>query len=365
MRKENKQNSETTVVVGMSGGVDSSVSALLLKQQGYRVVGLFMRNWEEEDEKGVCRASQEYDDVVAVCHQLDIPYYTVNFAKDYWDRVFAVFLEDLKKGYTPNPDVLCNREIKFDCFLGKALDLGGDYLATGHYCQNIFLDGQHHLGRGSDPDKDQSYFLHAVSHEKLAKALFPVGHLTKKEVRQLAAAHGLSTADKKDSTGICFIGKRNFKQFISQYIAYTPGDFESLDDGKIMGRHDGVAYYTIGQRKGLGIGGAGDAWFVVAKDIQRNVVYVTQGSDHPALYSKQLLASCPCWVAMQAPQFPLVCSAKVRYRQPDVPCTVTPTTDGRLLVTFEHPVKAVTPKQSVVFYQGALCLGGASIDGPV
>lgn len=355
---------DTTVVVGMSGGVDSSVSALLLKQQGYRVIGLFMRNWEEEDEQGICRASAEYDDVVSVCRLLDIPYYTVNFAKDYWDRVFAGFLEDLKRGYTPNPDVLCNREIKFDAFLDKAISLGADYLATGHYCRNIKLEGRQTLGRGLDPNKDQSYFLYTLTEAKLQKALFPIGDLEKHEVRQIATTHGLPTAAKKDSTGICFIGKRNFKQFISQYIAYTPGDFET-PEGKVVGAHDGVAYYTVGQRKGLAIGGAGEAWFVLGKDVDRNVVIVAQGSDHPGLYHTKLVASDMSWVWGECPTTPFACTAKVRYRQPDVPCTLISQKNGALFVEFSIPVKAITPKQSIVFYSGETCLGGALIDSPL
>ncbi len=353
----------TTVVVGMSGGVDSSVSALLLKEAGYRVIGLFMRNWEEEDEHGVCRAAEEYEDVKAVCQLLDIPHYTVNLSKDYWDRVFAGFLEDLKKGYTPNPDVLCNREIKFDAFLDKAMDLGADYLATGHYCRNITVEGHHCLARGADQNKDQSYFLYTITEKKLEKTLFPVGHLAKSKVRQLAEMHGLPTADKKDSTGICFIGKRDFKQFISQYIAYTPGDFVDLE-GHVVGKHDGVAYYTIGQRKGLGIGGAGEAWFVVSKDVEHNRVILAQGSDHPALYRDTLTADEASWVAGHPPApigTPYNCTAKVRYRQPDVTCTVTSGNGGHLEVQFHQPVKAITAKQSVVFYQGDICLGGAII----
>lgn len=356
-----KSPADTTVVVGMSGGVDSSVSALLLKQQGYRVIGLFMRNWEEEDDNGVCRSAQDSEDVSAVCRLLDIPHYTVNFAKDYWDRVFSGFLEDLKKGHTPNPDVLCNREIKFDAFFDKAMALGADYLATGHYCQTKIIDGKHCLVRGRDPGKDQSYFLYTITHHKLSKTLFPIGNIEKSEVRRLAAKHGLPTATKKDSTGICFIGKRNFKQFISQYLAYTPGNFETLD-GKVVGQHDGIAYYTIGQRKGLGIGGAGEAWFVIAKDVPRNVIVLAQGSDHPGLYHQRLVASEVSWVALEPPTTPYVCTAKVRYRQPDIACTILEVHGDRVVVEFTEPVKAITPKQSVVFYNGDLCLGGAIID---
>lgn len=348
-----------TVVVGMSGGVDSSVSALLLKQQGYHVLGLFMRNWEEEND-GVCHAQQDHDDVAAVCSLLDIPHYTINFAQEYRSRVFDSFLEDLRKGYTPNPDILCNREIKFDLFMQKALELGGDYLATGHYCQNLELNQRNHLGRGADGNKDQSYFLYTVSHDKLARTLFPVGHLDKAEVRRLATAHGLPTATKKDSTGICFIGKRDFKEFVSRYIPYSPGNFET-PEGRIVGKHDGVAYYTLGQRRGLAIGGEGDAWFVIDKDIQRNAVIVAQGKDHPRLYRTVLSAHTPSWVQGTPPPFSFRCTAKIRYRQPDSPCTVAARAEGELNVTFDMPQKAITPGQSVVFYSGDLCLGGAII----
>ena len=265
-----------TVVVGMSGGVDSSVSALLLKQQGYHVIGLFMKNWEEE---GHCPATEDYHDVQQVCEQLEIPYYGINFVREYQDQVFAHFIEELKRGLTPNPDILCNREIKFKVFLEKAFELGAQFLATGHYCQNI--DRQ--LIKGADPNKDQSYFLYTLKQSILEHVLFPVGHLQKNEVREIARHHGLATSEKKDSTGICFIGKRNFRSFVSQYLAYQPGPFQTLE-GRIVGEHLGTAYYTIGQRKGLGIGGPGEAWFVVKKDMEQNVVFVAQGADHPALH---------------------------------------------------------------------------------
>lgn len=349
-----------TVVVGMSGGVDSSVSALLLKQQGYHVIGLFMKNWEEES-NGVCHAQQDYDDVAAVCAVLDIPHYTINFAEEYRERVFNNFLQDLKRGFTPNPDILCNREIKFDLFLQKALSLGADFLATGHYCQNVVERGHHCLARGADEGKDQSYFLYTISKEKLAQTLFPIGHLQKSAVRKLALDHGIPTAGKKDSTGICFIGKRDFKEFVSRYIPYTPGNFET-PEGEIVGKHDGVAYYTLGQRKGLAIGGAGEAWFVVAKDIHRNVVLVAQGADHPLLHRSELTATEVSWVSGEPPSTPYACTAKIRYRQPDAACTITSNSDGRLHVRFDHPQKAITPRQSIVFYQGALCLGGAMIE---
>nr|MBA3972235.1 tRNA 2-thiouridine(34) synthase MnmA [Bacteroidota bacterium] len=264
-------SSKTTVVVGMSGGVDSSVTALLLKQQGYNVIGMFMKNWEEKDEHGVCQSSIEFQDVVRVCEQIDIPYYSVNFVKEYQERVFSDFIEEYKKGYTPNPDILCNREIKFKALLDKALELGADFLATGHYCRTAVIDQKSQLLKGSDPSKDQSYFLYAIKSKLMNKILFPIGDILKKDLRKIAKDHNLATSEKKDSTGICFIGKRDFKQFLSQYIAFKPGNFEDLS-GNIVGKHDGIAYYTIGQRKGMGIGGPGVPWYVVGKDIERNVV---------------------------------------------------------------------------------------------
>lgn len=353
-------NPQKTVVVGMSGGVDSSVAALLLKQQGYRVIGLFMKNWEETRDDGACHAQQDADDVAAVCRVLDIPHYSINFAAEYRERVFEKFLEELRLGYTPNPDILCNREIKFDVFLKKALSLGGDYLATGHYCRNELIDGHPRLCRGLDEGKDQTYFVYTLNRDKLAKVLFPIGHLQKSEVRRIAVEHGLPTAAKKDSVGICFIGKRDFKPFVSQYIPYAPGNFETCE-GEVVGRHDGVAYYTLGQRRGLGIGGAGDAWFVVRKDPARNVVIVAQGSDHPDLYRTELTATDISWVAGTIPSASFRCTAKIRYRQPDAACMVTQCEDGTLAVVFDQPQKAITARQSIVFYDGVECLGGAMI----
>ncbi|MBX7066952.1 MAG: tRNA 2-thiouridine(34) synthase MnmA [Parachlamydiales bacterium] len=338
-----------TVVVGMSGGVDSSVSALLLKNLGYNVIGLFMKNWEEE---GPCPAAKDFEDVVKVCETLQIPYYNVNFVQEYRESVFAQFLADYQAGLTPNPDVLCNREIKFKVFLEKALSLGADYLATGHYCQ---LDPDGRLLRGKDPDKDQSYFLHAVKREAFQKVLFPIGHLLKQEVRALARDAGLATASKKDSTGICFIGKRDFKPFLSQFLGTKPGPFKTLA-GQVVGQHDGAAFYTLGQRKGMGLGGEGDAWYVVAKDLPSNTVFVERGADHPALFCKELQTQNLSWVDRE-PAFPLRCTAKVRYRQTDTPCTLH--SDGHVL--FDEPQRAVTPGQSIVFYQGEYCLGGGII----
>ena len=344
----------------MSGGVDSSVTALLLKQQGYRVVGLFMKNWEELDENGVCKSSRDYEDVIAVCKHLDIPYYTVNFVQEYQERVFTHFLEELKAGHTPNPDILCNREIKFKVFLKKALSLGADYLATGHYCR-IGPEGE--LLKGVDPQKDQSYFLYTVNSSILKQVLFPIGHLCKQEVRRIATLHNLPTAQKKDSTGICFIGKRNFKEFTSQYLGYNQGHFQTLD-GKIVGTHDGFAFYTIGQRKGLGIGGPGEAWFVIGKDPKRNLVFVEQGDDHPSLYRQTLTASEVSWVGKDPLEaLPFTCMAKVRYRQQDEPCIIESIDQDRITVRFLKPQRAITARQSIVFYQDEICLGGGMIQG--
>lgn len=348
----------TTVVVGMSGGVDSSVAALLLKQQGYRVIGMFMKNWDEKDENGVCQSSHEYEDVVAVCEKIGIPYYSVNFVNEYWDNVFSHFIKEYEQGHTPNPDILCNKEIKFKVLMEKALELGGEFLATGHYCQTDHV----HLVKGADPGKDQSYFLYTIKSEILQKVLFPIGHLPKDEVRAIAKEYGLSVHDKQDSTGICFIGERNFKPFLSQYIKPNPGNFET-PEGKVVGKHDGIAFYTIGQRKGMGIGGAGEAWFVVGKDVPRNVVIVAQGTRHPALFCDELEAAEATWVA-ETPTFPLKCTAKVRYRQPDQPCEITKIEGDKVWVRFDVPQRAVTPRQSVVFYQGTTCLGGAIIQVP-
>lgn len=346
-----------TVVVGMSGGVDSSVSALLLKEQGYQVIGLFMKNWEEADGRGQCMASKEYDDVVKVCQQIGIPYYSVNFVEEYRDNVFKEFLASVQAGLTPNPDILCNREIKFKVFLEKAMGLGADFLATGHYCRT---DGKGHLLKGLDPAKDQSYFLHAVEPGALRNVLFPIGHLTKRQVREIARENNLATSEKKDSTGICFIGKRDFKPFLAQYVGLKKGALKTLD-GKIVGEHDGMAFYTIGQRKGMGLGGEGDAWFVVGKDVAMNTVYVERGGDHPALFAPALLADQLTWVVEAPRSFPFRCSAKIRYRQEDQLCTIETMENGVAKVRFDEPQRAISPGQSVVFYEGDLCLGGGVI----
>ncbi len=348
------QNAAKTVIVGMSGGVDSSVVALVTKLQGYKVVGLFMKNWDETNPDGSCPADHDYQDVIKVCEKLDIPYYSVNFVKEYWDGVFQEFLNDYRQGYTPNPDILCNREIKFKVFYQRARLLGADYLATGHYCQ---LDN-HRLAKAVDQNKDQTYFLYAVQKDVFEHVLFPIGHLPKPKVRELAVRFDLATKAKKDSTGICFIGERNFKNFLSQYIEGQKGNFVDVN-GKILGRHDGVCFYTLGQRKGMGIGGPGEAWFVVAKNNQANEVVLAQGDDHPALYADGLTAIELNWLTTP-PSGTFKCMSKVRYRQPEEPCTVT-VEESRVKVVFDRPQRAMTPRQSVVFYQGNICLGGGII----
>jgi tRNA-uridine 2-sulfurtransferase len=356
--------SQNTVVVGMSGGVDSSVAAYLLKKQGYNVIGLFMKNWDEGEEDGACPATIDYDDVIAVCETIGIPCYSVNFVKEYWDRVFAVCLDEYKAGHTPNPDILCNKEIKFQAFLNKAFELEADYIATGHYCRNIVIEGTHHLAKGCDANKDQSYFLYTLTSEKLKKVLFPIGAIDKAEIKAIAREQGLITADKKESMGICFIGKRDFKPFLQKYISATPGDFIT-PEGKAVGHHDGIAYYTIGQRKGLGIGGPGEPWFVVSKDIENNTITVVQGEDHPLLHGAALTATEMHWIAGKTPKMPLRCTAKIRYRHDDVPCTIFDDGGDRVRVEFDSPQKAITPRQSMVLYDGEICLGGGFIEKKV
>lgn len=358
-----KSNKDTKVVVGMSGGVDSSVTAYLLKKQGYDVIGIFMKNWDEKDEAGVCTAEKDYEDVRRVSTQLGIPYYTVNFTKEYWDRVFSYFLEEYKKGRTPNPDVMCNKEIKFKAFLDHALKLGADYIATGHYARVDFKDGEYKLLRGIDNNKDQTYFLCALRQYQLSKSMFPIGHLEKSEVRAIAEREGLITADKKDSTGICFIGERDFDKFLDNYLPAQSGDIMTLD-GKVLGKHTGLMHYTLGQRKGLGIGGigTGEPWFVVDKDLKKNILYVVQGDKHPMLYSNGLMASELSWVSDKPKKKSFKCTAKFRYRQPDNEVEVQLNENNTCKVLFEKPQKAVTPGQAVVFYNGEECLGGGMID---
>ncbi|AZK46565.1 tRNA 2-thiouridine(34) synthase MnmA [Paenibacillus lentus] len=361
-------NSETRIVVGMSGGVDSSVTALLLKQQGYDVIGIFMKNWDDTDEFGHCTAEDDAEDVRRVCEQIDIPYYTVNFEKEYYNKVFAYFLEEYKRGRTPNPDVMCNREIKFGEFLNKAMELGADYVATGHYARVVQEDSMYKLLRGVDSNKDQTYFLNALNQEQLSKAMFPIGHLPKPEVRRIAEKAGLYTAKKKDSTGVCFIGERNFREFLSQYLPAQSGDMVDIATGEVKGRHDGLMYYTLGQRQGLGIGGSGsgEPWFVAEKDLEHNILYVVQGDKHPSLYSTGLIASGVNWIAGmdKLPDIPFKCTAKFRYRQQDQGVTLTPKEDGTIYVAFDQPQKAITPGQAVVFYDGDECLGGGTIEAP-
>lgn len=356
------------VVVGMSGGVDSSVTALLLKQQGYDVIGIFMKNWDDTDEFGHCTAEDDAEDVRRVCEQIDIPYYTVNFEKQYYDKVFAYFLEEYKRGRTPNPDVMCNREIKFGEFLNKAMDLGADYVATGHYARVVEEDGIFKLLRGVDNNKDQTYFLNALNQQQLAKAMFPIGHLPKPEVRRIAEEAGLFTAKKKDSTGVCFIGERNFREFLSNYLPAKSGEMIDIVTGEVKGRHDGLMYYTLGQRQGLGIGGSGNGepWFVADKDLERNILYVVQGDKHPSLYSNSLTASGVNWIAGEdkLPEGSFKCTAKFRYRQPDQGVTLSRREDGMWNVEFDVPQKAITPGQAVVFYNGEECLGGGTIEQP-
>lgn len=357
-------HSQTKVIVGMSGGVDSSVSALLLLQQGYQVEGLFMKNWDEDDGTEYCTAKDDLADAQAVCERLGIPLHTANFAAEYWDNVFEHFLAEYKAGRTPNPDILCNREIKFKVFLEYAEALGADLIATGHYVRRADVDGQTRLLKGLDGNKDQSYFLHAVGEAEFAKSLFPVGELEKPAVRALAEQHNLVTHNKKDSTGICFIGERRFKDFLEQYLPAQPGPIEAMT-GEHIGEHHGLMYYTLGQRQGLGIGGVKgfpeEPWFVVEKDLARNTLRVAQGTDHPALYTDTLLATQVHWINGQ-PSLPLNCTAKTRYRQPDQSCEVHATDNGGLRVSFTKPQRAVTPGQYVVFYADDHCLGGAVIE---
>ena len=349
------------IVVGMSGGVDSSVAALLLKEQGYDVIGVFMKNWEEKDENGVCTAESDWRDVREVCDLIGIPYYSVNFAREYWDRVFSYFLDEYRAGRTPNPDVLCNREIKFRAFLDFAMQLGASRMATGHFVQT---NEQGDLLRGADSNKDQSYFLYMLHREQLKKAIFPVGGMTKAEVRRIAAERGLPVSQKKDSTGVCFIGERKFKQFLQTYLPAQPGDMVS-PEGQVVGRHDGLMYYTLGQRRGLGIGGCGDgrSWFVIGKDLERNRLLVAQGEDHPMLYSTRSIAGGVTWVG-DAPLHEgkaLRCTARFRYRQGDQPVEVTLAGD-KLHIRSLTPQRAVTPGQSAVLYDGERCLGGAVVE---
>ena len=355
--------SKPCIIVGMSGGVDSSVAAMLLLEQGYQVEGLFMKNWEDDDDDDYCAAAVDLADAQSVCDTLDIKLHSVNFAAEYWDRVFAHFLDEYRAGRTPNPDILCNKEIKFRAFLEYAQHLGADKIATGHYAQVKQSDGRYQLLRGADTDKDQSYFLYTLNQSQLQHALFPLGQYRKPEIREMAAERGLSTHDKKDSTGICFIGERRFDTFLQQYLPANPGDIETTD-GEIIGRHNGLMYYTLGQRKGIGIGGLKQAgeqpWYVVDKDIERNVLVVGQGRQHPRLYHTELTCNQLHWVSGEAPAS-ANCSAKIRYRQPDQACQIAIIGDDSARVVFDEAQRAITPGQSIVFYQDEICLGGGVI----
>ena len=351
------------IVVGLSGGVDSSVAAALLHQHGAKLTGLFMKNWEEDDDEQ-CSAAEDLADANAVAKSLGIPLRTVNFATEYWDRVFATFLAEHEAGRTPNPDILCNREIKFKEFVDHAHSLGADTVATGHYVQRAQRDGYIALMRGADVSKDQSYFLHALGQDALEVSRFPVGGLLKSAVRANARQLGLQTQDKRDSTGICFIGERPFREFLERYVARSPGPMVS-PDGRQVGTHQGLPFYTIGQRKGLGIGGSagdsGEAWYVYAKHMDTNILGVVQGHDDPLLFADGLSAADFNWIAGRIPAQSFRATIKTRYRQQDIPCHVEAASDGTIDVRFEHPSRAVTPGQSAVLYDGQECLGGGVI----
>lgn len=353
------------IIVGMSGGVDSSVTALLLQQEGHQVQGVFMQNWEEDlSGDSFCTASQDLKDVEAVCSRLNISFHTVRFAREYWDRVFQHFLNEYAAGRTPNPDILCNQEIKFKAFLDYAIAQGADYIATGHYARIHYENGHYYLLKGSDLSKDQSYFLYTLQQSQLARSLFPLGELAKSEVRRMACDAGLVNHAKKDSTGICFIGERKFRTFLSEYLLARPGVIETID-GAVLGTHQGLMFYTLGQRQGLGIGGRREAqaapWYVIDKDVARNALIVGQSHDHPNLLKRFLRCGQLHWVAGSQPQFPLRCAAKTRYRQIDAICVVRESGNG-CDVEFDQPQWAITPGQSVVFYQGEICLGGGVIE---
>lgn len=357
-------NAKKHIALGISGGVDSAVAALLLKQQGHHVIALFMQNWEEHAENTHCRAEQDLTDARIVCDQIGIELHTVNFAKQYWDSVFSHCLTEFQRGRTPNPDVLCNKEIKFNLLLKHAKSLGADLLATGHYAAIDNITEQTMLKKPKDSLKDQTYFLYMLKEQQLKQSIFPLSQLKKTTVRSIAKEHRLHNANKKDSTGICFIGERPFKEFLSEYILAQPGNIESTD-GSIIATHDGLMFYTIGQRKGLNIGGQKNKkeapWYVISKDLKRNVLIVDQEIDNPLLYQSQLIASDVTWINT-APKLPLSCQAKIRYRQTEQNCSIKYKAKNTLSISFEQPQRAITPGQSIVFYKESICLGGGIIN---
>lgn len=354
----------TTVFVGVSGGVDSAVAALLLRQQGYRVHGVFMKNWDEDDD-GECPAEQDFSDARKVCERIGIPLTGINFSTEYWDEVFTGFLKEYRAGRTPNPDILCNQRIKFGAFLEYARSQGADFIATGHYARVDHNGAQARLCLSRDPGKDQTYFLHTLNQDQLRHALFPIGHLEKTAVRELAREHNLEVHEKKDSTGICFIGERKFQTFLSRYVDKIPGVIEDTE-GNVVGEHIGLAFYTAGQRQGLGIGGhagsSGEPWYVVDKNLTENILIVAQGHDHPALFHGGLRCEKIHWIN-KPPHFPVNCLARIRHRHTPAECKLTATSNGAI-VEFKEPQRAIAPGQSVVFYDNEICLGGAIIAAP-
>lgn len=363
--------SKQKVIVGLSGGVDSSVTALLLKQQGYDVTGLFMKNWEDDDDDEYCASKQDLIDAVSVADKIGIDIEAVNFSKEYKDRVFANFLSEYEAGRTPNPDILCNAEIKFKAFLEHAMELGADLIATGHYAQvreNPLKQGSYQLMKADDGSKDQSYFLYRLNQAQLSKTLFPLGKYLKREVREIAREAGLANAEKKDSTGICFIGERPFQAFLEQYLPKNPGEIKT-PEGKVVGQHDGLMYYTLGQRQGLKIGGSkdstGEPWFVAAKDMVSNELIVVQGHEHPLLLNDGLKAGQLHWISEQKPETNWVYASKTRYRQPDAPCEIDAVNNEEVDIRFGQKQWAITPGQSAVVYESNVCLGGGIITGPV
>lgn len=358
-------NTSTKVVVGMSGGVDSSVAAYLLKKSEYSVSGIFMKNWQETDPEFPCSALEDAHDALGVCETLDISLDSVDFSSEYWQKVFENFLHEYRNGRTPNPDILCNKEIKFKAFLDHAIALGADYIATGHYARIHNNNGRYQLLKACDETKDQTYFLYSLDQHQLSRSLFPVGELQKSEVRRIASVQGFANALKKDSTGICFIGERNFNKFLSHYLPAQPGEIRTVE-GEYLGSHNGLMYYTLGQRKGMGIGGvkgsAESPWYVVEKELESNTLVVAQGRDHPLLFSRGLLTGALHWISGEPPDLPLRCHAKTRYRQTEQDCVISHSDNNRYLIQFDRAQRAVTPGQSVVFYHEDICLGGGVIE---